>query len=44
MDFFRQLTHIQQDFLVLNCITEVYTAGQIIFNKEDDANALYIIQ
>lgn len=44
MDFFKQLTEVQKNVLASNCITEVYKAGQIIFNKGDDANALYIIQ
>lgn len=44
MDFFKQLTEIQKNALASNCITQIYKTGEIIFNKGDDANALYIIQ
>lgn len=37
------LNEEQKNTLAANCITEVYSKGQVIFNKGDDSNSFYII-
>lgn len=44
MDFYQELDELQKNVLASSCITEFYHAGQIVFNKGDEANSLYIVK